>query len=371
MASPQTLDFDSLVAPLPGENPAGEYVRYSGAYDAIQEARRADDALPQGEWQRETKTADWRTVIGISSEVLTSKSKDLQIAVWLVEALVKSHGFPGLRDGFRLLRELHDRFWPSFYPAIEGDDLEFRAGPLLWLNEKLPAYIRDIPVTEGGAGENYSWHRWEESRAVDNLGRQNPEAMQAAIGEGKITGEQFDKAVQATPRAYYETLFDDLNQSQKECEQLGRIVDEKFGRDAPSLLAVKKAIEDCQAVIEGIVKKKREQDPSYRPPKDSQEQAAAGAVTVGLSQKEGAADRFAAGILSLEPQSREDAFRRLAAIADYLKKTEPLNPVAYLVERAVQWTKMPLEEWLGEVIRNEDVLGHLRDTLGIKGKEGT
>jgi hypothetical protein len=27
---------------------------------------------------------------------------------------------------------------------------------------------------------------------------------------------------------------------------------------------------------------------------------------------------------------------------------------------------MPLEEWLGEVIRNDDVLKHLRETLGIK-----
>lgn len=124
-------------------------------------------------------------------------------------------------------------------------------------------------------------------------------------------------------------------------------------------------------MIEGIVKKKREQDPSYRPPKSSGEEASAESVTAGLSEKERAVAPFAGGVLSLEPQSREDAFRRLVAIADYLKRTEPLNPVSYLVERAVQWTKMPLEDWLGEVIRNEDVLTHLRDTLGIKNKEGT
>jgi hypothetical protein len=29
---------------------------------------------------------------------------------------------------------------------------------------------------------------------------------------------------------------------------------------------------------------------------------------------------------------------------------------------------MPLEEWLGEVVRNDDVLQQLRDTLGIKGQ---
>ncbi len=369
MASSQILDMDALVAPVPGENPAGEYVRYSGPYDQIQEARRSDDALPQGEWQRETKTADWRAVIEITTEVLAAKSKDLQIAAWLVEALIKSHGFAGLRDGFHLLSELHERFWPSLYPAVEDGDFEFRAGPLEWLNEKVPAYIKEIPVTRSGDAEGYSWVRWEESRAVDNLGRQNPEAMQAAISEGKITGEQFDKAVAATPRPYYETLFDDLKQSQQECERLGRVVDEKFGRDAPSLLAIKKALEECSTLIEGIVKKKREQDPNYRPAESPGERAVAQPIVV-VGPKEGAVDRSAGGILSLEPQSREDAFRRLVAIADYLKRTEPQNPVSYLVERAVQWTKMPLEQWLGEVIRNEDVLSHLRDTLGIKTKEG-
>ena len=56
-------------------------------------------------------------------------------------------------------------------------------------------------------------------------------------------------------------------------------------------------------------------------------------------------------------------------IAEYLKRKEPQNPVSYLVERAVRWSKMPLEQWLGEVVQNDEVLFRLRDTLGIKGKK--
>jgi type VI secretion system protein ImpA len=56
----------------------------------------------------------------------------------------------------------------------------------------------------------------------------------------------------------------------------------------------------------------------------------------------------------------------LAQIAAYLKRVEPQHPVSYLLERAVRWTKMPLEEWLGEVVHSDEVLAHLRDTLGIK-----
>ena len=251
MASPQTLDVEALLVPIPGENPAGEFLRYAGVYDAIQEARRADEDLPQGEWRREAKTADWATVTGLATEALVTKSKDLQIAAWLVEALVKRHGFPGLRDGLRLLRELQEHFWAFLYPAITDGDVEFRTGPLEWLNDKLPVSIKGVIITQGE--HDYSWFHWEESRAVDNLGRQSQEAMAAAIAEGKITGEQFDKAVAATPRPYYETLFNDLRQSREEFDRLERAVEEKFAREAPSLSGMKKAIDDCIGLVERIV----------------------------------------------------------------------------------------------------------------------
>src|SRR5262245_14894670 len=118
MPSPATLDVEALLVPIAGEQPSGESLRYAGVYDAIQEARRSDDELAQGEWVREAKVADWHTVIQLSTEALASKSKDLQIAVWLLEALVKRHGFAGLRDGLCLLWALQERFWDGLYPEV-------------------------------------------------------------------------------------------------------------------------------------------------------------------------------------------------------------------------------------------------------------
>ena len=72
------------------------------------------------------------------------------------------------------------------------------------------------------------------------------------------------------------------------------------------------------------------------------------------------------GAIPLEPQNRADALHRLAAVADYFRRTEPHSPVAYLVQRAVRWGEMPLEEWLRDVIPNEDVLARVHETLGLK-----
>src|SRR5215510_4572310 len=170
MASSQVLDIEALLLPIPGENPAGEDLIHEGTYDAIRKARqegRDRDALEPG-----VKTADWAAVIATATEALTAKSKDLQIAVWLVEALVKRHGFPGLRDGLCCLWELQQQFWTSLYPTVINGDLEDRIRLLEWLNRDLPLSIRQVPLTRSRDGEHYSWLRWEESRTVDNLGRQ-------------------------------------------------------------------------------------------------------------------------------------------------------------------------------------------------------
>jgi type VI secretion system protein ImpA len=361
MGAPSILDFDTLLKPIPGEKPAGESVRYSGVYDSIQEARREDFAFAMGDWSRDVKAADWNTVIELASATISEKSKDLQVAIWLTEALLKKYGTNGLRDSFHLLRELQENFWAGLFPEVEQGDLEPRAGALQWLNEKLPPLVLQIALTEGEVP--YSWHHWDESRKVDNLGRQNADALQAAIKDGKITGEQFDKATEATPRQFYEALFVALDESKSELNALEKSVDEKFGRDAPSLIAVRNAVDDCHGLVLGILKKKREQDPTYRPEPSAQTGEVAPEPAVSSPLRQSASNGW-----SGEPRTREEAFQRLDAIAAYLRRTEPQHPVSYLLERAVRWTKMPLEQWLGEVIQNDDVLKRLRETLGIQGQ---
>ena len=151
----RTLDIESLVSPIAGPNPSGESLRYAGTYDAIQDARRADDALAQGDWQHATKVSDWRAVIELATAALATRSKDLQIAAWLLEAAVKTHGFAGLRDGLRLMRELMDGFWDTLYPEAQEDDLEFRAAPIEWMNDRLPEAVHAVPIARLNV-ENHS-----------------------------------------------------------------------------------------------------------------------------------------------------------------------------------------------------------------------
>ena len=358
-ATTPTLDVESLLNPIPGGSPAGISLRYEAVYDALKEARRSDEELPQGEWVGKTKSADWELVVKLASETLSAKSKDLQVGVWLTEALLILHGFAGLRDGLMLIKGLHDRYWDTYFPQIEDGEVDRRCAPLEWLNKKVPLSVRAIDVTGRRGGDNYSWLRWEESRAVENLARTKPEAAQAAWDEGRLSAESFDKAVTATAGIFYEQLWSDVKAAQDAVEALDLAVDQRFGHQAPSLNELKKAVEDCAALAETLLRKKR--SPMPNPIADGQgvadmEHEHEGGVSLEAVSFDGA------------PATRAEALKRLAGVAAYFRRTEPHSPVSYLVQRAVQWGNMSLEQWLRDVINSEDELMRVKETLGLKAK---
>ena len=77
------IDIEALLQPISDEEPCGSDLRYHPVTDKIKEARRQEEALAQGVWEREVKVADYVAVLKLAKEALTKQSKDLQIAAWL------------------------------------------------------------------------------------------------------------------------------------------------------------------------------------------------------------------------------------------------------------------------------------------------
>jgi len=238
-----TFEAQSVLDPIPGDNPSGEDVRYTDIYERIKEARRADDLLDQGDWQREVKKSDWDQVITVSTDALRTKTKDLQIAAWLTEALIKKEGFGGLDQGLIVITAFLKEFWDTLYPLPEEGDLEYRIGPLEFMNDKISVSIRDIPLTDPKTTDAYSWHDWQESR-------------QEKKEQDKILAEDFDVAVSRSPRDFFINLARQADACMEAFTGLDALVDEKFGSDAPRLSELSKAIEDCQHVINNCLEAK-------------------------------------------------------------------------------------------------------------------
>lgn len=120
-----TMPIDALLAPVAGALPCGSDLSFSAAFDQITEMRREDDpSLSQGAWVTARKVADWPGVGRLCTELLTHRSKDLRLAMWLTEAWAMTRNYAGLADGLRLCTGLCQRHWDALHPQPDGDDHE-------------------------------------------------------------------------------------------------------------------------------------------------------------------------------------------------------------------------------------------------------
>lgn len=358
------IDLNELLAPIPGSDPGGSDASFSDQFDRIREARRADDTgLSQGDWQTELKVADWRVAQSLSEDILLRTSKDLQAAVWLGEAVISRFGLEGAKDSFDLLAGMLDTYWGSMYPRADDGDLEERAGKLAWFNTyggralQLMMLNDDVhaPMTLAG---------WMDSREVDNLGRQNAEAYQAAIDENRINGETFDSRAQAIPDAIVAERIEQAAASREAFARFSALSDSRLGRDAPSLAAIDDALKKIQQIYAKLAVAKGMGGVAAVDERGDAVASAGGSV--GTSANAGAVG--GGGSLDLSAgslASKEAALRAITDIAGFFRRTEPHNPVAYLLDRAVMWANMPLEDWLAEVIRDQGTLSSIRERVGL------
>ncbi|HEX5178504.1 MAG TPA: type VI secretion system protein TssA [Gemmatimonadaceae bacterium] len=325
---------DDLLNPIAGDNPAGADLRYDPIYDKIKEARREDDDAPQGEWQHPRKLADWPLVIKLAGEALATRTKDLQLAVWLGEAMLRREGFGSFRATLDVTRGLIDRFWDHVYPVVEDGDVEMRAAPLEWLGLRLEVPVKSVPLNRAG----HSYFQYAEARSIGTEQDADADAAkrvrrEEAIAARKPTIEEFDKAFAETPKVWIKQLASDVDASLASLQLLDDLSREKFGDAAPSFLKLRDVLQEEQRVVGQLLAKKLEQDP---------DPVQAAPVAAAADDAAGAALGSAADVrlLSAEPADRNDAASRVISAARFLRRTEPLSPAAYLMLRALRWGEL-------------------------------
>ncbi|MEX0711525.1 MAG: type VI secretion system protein TssA [Pirellulales bacterium] len=358
MASQHVLDVEGLLAPIAGDSPCGVDLKWDPVYDLIKAARQqVDRGMIEAD---QPVTANWPLVVELTGEALAGRSKDLMLAGWLTEALVHLDGFSGLTDGLKLIDGLLDRYWEEVYPRVEDGDLEARVAPLAWLTEadrgaKLPNNLRESPLAPGeDEGQPYSWVYWK-SRYVTKGEKEDEEAFARRKEQADVRSRRFEEAVAATPLAYYVELRRTMQECSQELAQLDRKLDERFGKAAPGTTAFKQALADCEALVRRILKDKGGAE------MDSTD-------TSGEEQAQGSngEPRRIGGPIG----SRDEAFRRLAEVAAYLRRTEPQSPVPLLIDRAVSWGQMPFEQLLMELIKDSSLRSQVGEVLGLRRDEG-
>lgn len=354
-----------LLNPIPGDNPSGANLRYDPVYDKIKEARREDDEGDQGEWQTARKIADYAQVIKLASDAIAKKSKDLQLVAWLVEAHIRREGLNVVGDCFKFIHGFIDQFWDTFYPEMEDGEVDLRAGPLIWIGNKLDIPIKLAPITQSG----FSYATYQESRKIGTEANadtyEKQQARNAAIAAGKITAEQFDEAVEATSMGFYATALSSVNTALSEIAAIQEFCEDKFaslGDEAPSFTDSKKALEDVGHQLEIFLRRKGGAVPVAAAEEEDEEPVAEPAATsagrsafsddvsfafdssptpaaVAEADPLGLDDDAPAPVAA-EPQSEDDVVQQLSNICKYLRSADPQDVSPYLVLRAYRWGKL-------------------------------
>jgi type VI secretion system protein ImpA len=334
---------DDLLNPIAGDNPSGANLRYAPVFDKIKEARREEDDAPQGDWKRERKVADSKTVLKLAGETLATKSKDLQLAAWITEAQLRMEGFSGLRQGLDLFRGLIENFWDTLYPEIEDGDLELRVAPIEWAGTYLEGPVRKAPITRSG----FNYYQFQESRKIgyeeDAQTEAKRELREAAIAEGKPTADDFDRDLTATSTEQIEAWVSAMDGCLESLDALGALCDEKFGNFTPSFGRVRTAIEEVKHVISGTLQKRLEQEGRLAPAEEAEAEPEAEAQAEEADSGGAAAApvrKKRASAVGLDPVDADDATARLNAIARFLRQQDASSPGPYLLLRGYRWGEL-------------------------------
>jgi type VI secretion system protein ImpA len=353
-------DLETLLKPISADAPTGVNVRQASGdvtFDKLKGLRTVVDSEvdPEGKG----RDADWKGVARECAVALETKSKDLELAVNLMDAWARLESLVGLRDGIRLVSELCERFWDRLHPGFETDglDLDMRAMPLNKLGAGVAtaascALFTGADPRDASKLRTFRWSDFQGAALVDARATgQNASSAKGLIDQGYITGEEWTARIKAADPVHLAAVVAQLEECLSALGEL-RVQNEKhFGADAaPSLIPLTDVLADMRDHV-------RKQLPVEAP---------AGEATAGEVAVQNGAAGAAPGRAAGPPVDREEALRRLEQIAEYFRRSEPHSPIAHLVERAARWGRMPLVDVLREVIPDQTALAKIMDTLGVK-----
>jgi type VI secretion system protein ImpA len=370
MSSSAPIDIDALTAPLEERGGTGVYLRFDPVYRAIVEARREENPrLPQGVWVHDIKQADWMTVERLCSEILRDRSKDLQVACWLAEAVVHRTGFAGLACGLRLLTTLCQRFWPELHPPIEDGDLEPRLAPFEWLNQHFPVLLRNLPIVRSAIEpeKTYTWTDYANAQLLEGLRQRDPASVARSEAAGALTLTAFAVAREQADLRFWEEIKASLQDAAKALADLNATLEQTCGRDAPGLSAIGEAIKDILNFISVALAERRPKllDRLRRRNAAPTSPAAGAPVAAQPPASDEAPPPHNA------PLTREDAYAQLSEIADFLHGLEPHSPVPSLIRCAVRWGDLSFAELVTAFSSAGLDLGKVFEVLGLSTAEGT
>lgn len=365
---PDGFELEPFLAPIEGASLVGHDLRedfspqslYYRLRDARAEARAAERSA-DSDGGDEQSPPQWRTVRELARQALQTETKDLEIAAWFTEAMVRSDGMIGLTAGAMLIEGLVRNFWDAgVFPRPDEDGISTRVAPVTGLNGQgsdgtLIQPLRKVLMCRRPSGEALYYYQYED--AVTVAGIADLTRRQSRLSAGSLVFDDVETWCRAAGQVHFTAQKACLADAHAAWVAMSEVVDEKAGSDSPATSRVRDLLGDILSAVG-----------KYAPQENG------GAAAGGMPEVAGPITSFVnAGPAGFAPAgrvvTREDMLRELSRIAEWFRAAEPTSPLSQTLDDAVRRARMTLPQLLVELVDDENSRNAILSSLGIKPPE--
>lgn len=359
------FELQSLLAPIAGERSTGVDLRedfspesvYYQLRDARAEARAAERAADADPSSDVGMAAQWHTVRRLAAEAIATRTKDIELAAWFTEALLRSDGLAGLNLGFSLIGELVDLYWDDVYPMPDDQGIETRLAPFAGLNGEgvdgtLIQPLRKLPFFPRPSGAVLRFWQYQQATEVAGIG--DGARRKQRLDAGALALDDIEREALAAGRPHFHRLRTEANDALAAWERLSARLEQRAGPSAPSTSRVRDLLKEIIAAAS-----------RYAPPdaaESSPPSAGPAEANPAVPRATSAPDTEGAFRLA----TREDALRMLDEVASFFRRTEPHSPLAYTLQEVVRRARLSWPELLEEIVPDAAARSAIQNTLGIR-----
>jgi type VI secretion system protein ImpA len=360
-ADQSLLPIEELLRPLNGDSPAGHDLRlditpqsvYFRLRDARSGARAEERAADNDPTMAEGGARQWLTVRDLAAAALAQDTKDIEIAAWLTESLVRSGGLPGLTAGAALLRGLVESFWDQgLFPPLDDDGADGRLAPIAGLNGEggngtLLQPLRKLVLFERNDGTALRFWQFERSEEMSTLGEAARKNQRAAASVPPFA--ELEAEAQTTGRARLTALAQEAAKAMAAWRALEAALERVAGRDAPSTRRVYELLDKLRRTAERFA----DTVPVLETPSPATDEVDPTPQAVAAPRSDGRMDR-------------EAMLAEIVRIASLFRASEPNSPLSFTLEEAVRRARLSLPELLKEMMPEAAARSALLVSLGIR-----
>ncbi len=344
-----SLDTEGLLAEISPEDPCGPDLSYDSAYfELMQEAAGTPDQQ-MGDVVHEGQEPNWREVKSKAID-LFARTKDLNVTMTLMAALVSNDGITGMADGLELLEGVLERYWDGFHPKLDPDDDN---DPLERMN-----IIASLAAAPGAAGDILRFQSRLrdaplcESKQIGRFGLRDILVARGDLTPSSGTDGSPDMAL--IEGAFSETEIETLKQfgadARRALESAKRIdtwVTEKVGAtNAPNLAS----LHDLLSQIHKIMQEQLARRGYGEAPEDE--------VAEDGVAEQGGNDPIRGAV-----RSHSDVTMLLGKICEFYQREEPSSPVPLLLRRAERLVGKSFIDIVKDL--SPDALSQLKMVAGV------